>query len=148
MNRYLYRGENPDMYESSGGRLIPKAFGEPFMRAIKYGQGFKYGEITYGKSAKSAIVAHQKDSSAFPSSGVSTTPVFENAKAYALHKGKYKSGYVFKIDTERFESAGVTAWDVSKYAPTPAIPEDKEIILVAEDFGALPKDIVVEIIEV
>lgn len=148
MDRYLYRGVNPDMYDSTGGRLFPKAIGEPFKRAIKYGQGFKYGEITYGKSAKNAIVAHQRDSSAFPSSGVSTTPVFENAETYALHKGKYTSGYVFKIDTERFESAGVIGYDVSEYAPTPAIPEDKEIILVAEDFGALPKYIVVEIIEV
>ena len=148
MNRYLYRGVNSDLYETTEGRLLPKTIGEDFKLGIKYGQGFKYGEITYGKSVKNAIVAHQKNSSTFPSSGISTTPVFENAKAYALHKGKYTSGYVFKIDTELLKSVGVMAYDVSEYAPAPAIPEDKEIILVAKDFGALPKEIVIEIIEV
>ncbi|MDI9434277.1 MAG: hypothetical protein QM570_21375 [Planctomycetota bacterium] len=146
--RYLYRGVNSDMYERTGGCLLPKVIGEPFERSIKYGQEFKYGEITYGKSAKNAIVAHQRNSSAFPSSGVSTTPVFENAKAYALHNGRYAAGYVFRIDTELLETAGVRAYEVSEYAAKPAIPEDKEIILVAEDFGVLPRGIVVEVIEV
>lgn len=145
---YLYRGVNFYMYERTGGCLLPKAIGAPFERSIKYAQGFKYGEITYGKSAKHAVVAHQRNSSAFPSAGVSTTPVFENAKAYALHNGKYAAGYIFRIDTELFERAGVRAYEVSEYAAKPAIPEDKEIILVAEDCGVLPRDIVVEVIEV
>ncbi len=127
---------------------MPKAIGEPFKRSIKFGQGFKYGEITYGESDTNAVVAHQRDSSIFPSSGVSTTPFFENAKIYALHKGKYTSGYIFKIDTEQFESAGVIAYDISEYAPNPAIPEDQEVILVAKHFGALPENIIAEIIKV
>lgn len=148
MERYLYRGVNPEMYESTGGRLVPKAIGQPFKRAAKYGQGFKYGEVTYGESTKNAIVGHQKDSFAFPSSGVSTTPIFDNARAYATHKGKYPSGYVFKIDTKLFESSCVKAYEVSEYVPNPAIPGDREIILVAGDCGVLPDDIVVEIINV
>ncbi|MDR4493065.1 MAG: hypothetical protein R3B74_01330 [Nitrospirales bacterium] len=136
------------MFRSTEGRLLPKAIGVEFKRAIKYGQGFKYGEITYGSSVKNAIMAHQKDSSTFPSSGVSTTPVFENAKAYALHNGVYTSGYVFKIDAELLKTVGVMAYDISETAPAPAISEDKEIILVAKDFGVLPTEIVIEIIEV
>ena len=69
MNRYLYRGVNSELYKTTGGRILPKAIGEDFKRGIKYGQGFKYGEITYGASPKNAVVAHQKDSSTFPSSG-------------------------------------------------------------------------------
>lgn len=148
MERYLYRGVNSEMYESTGGRLEPKAIGKSFKRTIKYGQGFKYGEITYGNSTNNAVVSHQKDSSAFPSSGVSTTSVFENARAYATHKGKFESGYVFKIDTELLESASVSAYVVSEYTKEPAIPEDKEVILVASDCGVLPENIVVEIIKV
>lgn len=147
MERYLYRGVNSEMHERTEGQLIPKALGHPFKRAGKYGQ-FKYGEITYGKSTKNAVVGHQKDSSSFPSSGVSTTPIFENAKEYATHKGKYSSGYVYKIDTHQLSHAGVEAHIVSEHAPMPSIPEDEEVILVASDYGALPSDIVVEIIKV
>lgn len=148
MERYLYRGVNPEMYESTGGRLVPTAIGEPFKRQMKYGQGFKYGEFTYGKSTKNAVMGHQRNSSAFPSSGVSTTPIFKNAKIYATHKRKYDSGYIFKIDTELLDSARVIAHDVSKYIAKPAIPGDKEVILVASDNGTLPPNIIVEIIKV
>jgi hypothetical protein len=37
---------------------------------------------------------------------------------------------------------------VSEYVRKPAIPEDKEIILVAGDCGVLPEDIIVLIIKV
>ena len=80
IERYLYRGVNSELYESTCGQLILKALGRPFERVVKYGQGFKFGEFTYGKSTKNAVVGHQKDSSRFTSSGVSTTPIFENAK--------------------------------------------------------------------
>lgn len=91
---------------------------------------------------------HQKDSSKYPSSGVSTTPSFDNAKSYATHNGKYDSGYVYKIDTELLEKNGVKAYPVDQYAVYAAIPGDREVILVADNFGALPDKIVVEIIEV
>jgi len=148
MARYLHRGVNSDLYNRTGGQLIPKAIGKPFKRAMKYGQGFKYGTFTYGTSTKNAIVAHQRDSSRFPSSGVSTTPIFENAKIYATHRGKFKSGFIFKIDTELLASFYVEAYEVSNYVQKPAIPKDKEVILVASDQGSLPTDIVVEIIKV
>jgi hypothetical protein len=148
MNKYLYRGVNPDMYESSGGQLAPKAQGQPFKRAVKYDQGFKYGEVTYGESTKNAVVGHQRDSSSFPSSGVSTTPIFNNAKEYATHKGQYSFSHVYKIDTNLLADAGVEAYEVSEHAPKPATPADEEVILVAKDFGTLPAEIIVEIVKV
>ncbi|MBW1812356.1 MAG: hypothetical protein JRJ39_01425 [Deltaproteobacteria bacterium] len=148
MDKYLYRGVNPDMYDSTDGQLVPKAQGQPFKRAVKYGQGFKYGEVTFGGSAKNSVVGHQRDSSSFRSSGVSTTPIFDNAKEYATHGGQYLFGYVYKIDTDLLDEAGVDAHRVSEHAPNPAIPEDEEVILVAKDFGTLPAEIIVEIVKV
>jgi hypothetical protein len=136
------------MYERTGGRLIPKAIGKPFKRAVKYGQRFKYGEVTSDTSNKNAIAGHQRNSSRFPSSGVSTTPILKNAKAYATHRGRFKSGFIFKIDTELLTSSRVEAYEVSDYVQKSAIPEDKEVILVAIDCGSLPADIVVQTIKV
>ena len=126
---------------------MPKTISKPFEHMAKFGQ-FKFGEHTFGKSQKNAVVGHQKASSKFPSSWISTTPIFENAKIYATHGSKYQFGYVFKIDTERLKSAGVSAYIVSEFTAKPEIPIDKEIILVGRDFGVLPQDIVLEIIKV
>jgi hypothetical protein len=147
MERYLYRGVNAKIHEDTGGKLEPKAIGEPFKRLVKYGH-FKYGEVTYGKSLKNAVVSHQKNSSAYPTSGISTTPFFDKAKVYATNKGKYATGVIYKIDTELLQKAKVRAYKVIDFTVKPALPDDKEIILVAEDFGTLPAEIVVEVIEV
>jgi len=69
MERFLYRGVNAELYERTEGRLVPKAIGQAFERSLMYGQGFKYGEGTYGTSTQNAVVGHQKDSAAFPTSG-------------------------------------------------------------------------------
>lgn len=147
MERYLYRGVNAKMHKDTGGKLEPKAIGEPFKRFVKYGQ-FKYGQVTYGESAQNAVVSHQENSTEYPTSGVSTTPHFENAKAYATHQGKHTSGVVYKIDSELLIKAKVTAYKVIDFITRPAIPEDKEVILVAKDLGPLPDQIVVEVIKV
>jgi hypothetical protein len=75
---------------------------------------------------------------------VSTTPHIENARAYATHNNR--AGYIYKIDTERLKTADVTAHVVQDYAAQPAISGDEEVILVAEDHGALPAEVVVEVI--
>lgn len=106
------------------------------------------GGAVYGESEKNAVIMHQQDSSEYPTSGVSTTPVFENAIRYATHNGKYASGFVYKIDADLLGQYGVTAYPVAEHAKKPAIPEDDEIILVASHFGVLPSGIVIQIIEV
>ena len=147
--RYLYRGVNADLYAETYGQLEPKASGQMFKRPVYYGEKFFYGDgTTYGESEANAVIMHQRNSSAYPSAGVSTTPILENAKSFATHHGKYPRGYVYKIDTELLEEAGVKAYPVGDYAVQPAIPGDREVILVAESCGALPQKIVVEVIEV
>jgi hypothetical protein len=149
MERYLYRGVNPDIYQATNGKLIPRSPGRPFKRPVYYGEVVRYGEgCTYGESETNAIIMHQKDSSKFHSAGISTTPSFDNAKLYATHNENYDFGYVYKIDTEKLEKYGVKAYPVSEYAVQPAIPGDKEVILVADNLAALPGEIVVEIIKV
>ena len=94
------------------------------------------------------MIQHQRDSSKHKTSGVSTTPMFENACRYATNGGQYATGYVYKLDTFLFEQHEVVAYVVSEHATQPAILGDKEVILVSKDFGVLPQGIVVEVIEV
>ncbi len=149
MAQYLYRGVNPDLYRSTGGKLRPKACSEDFKRPVYYGEEVYYGDGTvYGESERNAVIMHQRDSSKYRTSGVSTTPIYENAVRYATHNGKHPSGYVYKIDTTLLEAHGVKAYSVDQHAVKPAIPEDQEVILVASDFGALPDEIIVEVVAV
>lgn len=146
MTRFLYRGVNQDINRSTGGKLRPKACGEDFERPVHYGEVY-YGDGTvYGESERNAVIMHQRDSSKYRTSGVSTTPIYENAVRYATHDGQ--SGYVYKIDAGLLEAHGVTAYPVDEHAVKPAIPEDQEVILVASDFGTLPDEIIVEVVAV
>jgi NarE len=148
MDRYLYRGINPELYQSSNGKLTPKSVGRQFKRPVHFDECYFDEGVTYDESETNAVIMHQKDSSKYASSGVSTTPIFENAKSYATHNEKYDSGYVYKIDTELLEKNGVKAYPVNEHAVKRAIPNDKEVILVADNLGVLPDKIVVEIIKV
>jgi hypothetical protein len=128
---------------------VPKERGVPFTKAIYWGGDHYWGDgSTFGESTANAVIQHQRDSSKNPTSGVSTTPSIENARQYAAHKGKYLSGYVYKIDTELLEKYEVSAYSVSEHAVAPAIPDDEEVILVAKDFGPLPNEIIIEVFEI
>ncbi len=146
MARYLYRGVNAELYAKTAGRLEPKGIGQEFKRAVYYGEEVYYGDgSTYGESETNAVQMHQRNSTKYPSSGVSTTPHIENARAYAKHNNR--SGYIYKIDTELLAAAGVAAHFVRDHAIQPAIPGDEEVILVAKDLGALPAEVVVEVMD-
>ena len=144
--RYLYRGANSDLHERNQGKLVAKSIGKPFKSHAYYGDAEWGDGSVYGESERNTVIQHQRDSSEHPTSGVSTTPILENARRYATHDGKYPSGFVYKIDTERLEVTQVTAYPVSDHATQPAIPGDEEVILVAADYGVLPEEIVVEVI--
>ncbi len=149
MERYLYRGVNQNLYQETRGKLIPRESGKPFKRPVYFGEPIYFGGgNTWGESEANAVIMHQIDSSKYPSSGISTTPIFENAKHYATHNGKHASGYVYKIDTSLLKAANVKAYPVDDHAVKPAVPDDNEVILVAEGFRDLPDEVIVEIIEV
>ena len=147
--RYLFRGVNPELYKATGGQLVPKAMGVPFKQSIYWGGDSYFGDgSVFGDSETNSVIQRQRDSNKHPTSGVSTSPSFEKAKDYATHRGKYGSGYVYKIDTELLEKYAVSAYGVAEHASSPAIPKDEEIILVAKDFGVLPSQIVAEVVKV
>ena len=148
MTRYLYRGANLDLHRRTGGKLKPKAEGEAFKRPVYYREAHYGDGSVYGESERNAVIMHQRNSSKYRTAGVSTTPIYENAVRYATHDGKHESGYVYKIDATLLEAHGVTAYPVDQNAVKPQIPEDQEVILVARDFGELPDEIIVEVIEV
>ena len=49
------------------------------------------------------------------------------------------------IDPEKFAEHSVSAYVVKEYVNSPSIPEDDDIILVAQDFNSLPMGIVNEV---
>jgi hypothetical protein len=100
LDRYLYRGVNEDIYNKNEAF---KQKGLSFLRLPEHGDEYaSHGSgLVHGSSEINSILAHQTDSSKFPSSGISATPIFEIAKKYATYNKK--KGYVFKIDTCRFK---------------------------------------------
>jgi hypothetical protein len=68
-------------------------------------------------------------------------------KKYATRNGT-QDGIVYKLDRSKLPKYGIKEYVVKDYTNFPHIPEDDEVILVHEDHGNLPKDIIVEIIEV
>ena len=125
---------------------MPKVIDTEFERGVYYGGETYFGDgSTYGDSAANAVLMHQRNSSKYPTSGVSTTPHIERARFYATHDNC--SGYIYKIDVGLLEAAGVEMHIVADYAAQPAIPEDSEVILVARDRGPLPSEVVAEVID-
>jgi len=147
---YIYRGENESMYFKNEGKLIPK--GSYFVLPIKFGTR-KFGTFKFGKSDRESerisLINHQEGSN---TSGVSFTPNFERAKFYALGNGKYKSGYIFVVDSNMLQNNKVTPFRIKDKAITydfkVKIPEDEEIILVSFNDKELYSDIIVKIIKV
>ena len=127
---------------------MPKSPGNPFKRPAYFGIDHYGAGNTFGASHANAVIAHQRDSNIFRTSGVSTTPIFDNAVKYARGDGKFDSGIVYKIDSALFDRYEVTQFALDDYAVKPTLPDDKEVILVAEDYGVLSREIVVEEIQV
>ncbi|MCK5139312.1 MAG: hypothetical protein KAQ85_05675 [Thermodesulfovibrionia bacterium] len=150
VGRYLYRGISEETHGRNEG-LQPK--GTSFCRGIVIGEREDGGSDvvigsgeTLGDSEENAVIAHQRDSDAFSSSGVSTTPFLKRAKIYATHKNLRSRGIVYKIDRELLANNHIKEYRVKERTPYPEIPEDDEVILVSKNNGTLANEIVVEII--
>ena len=133
------------MHAAFGGELRPKEE-KPFLKSAEFGRA-EWGNAYWGENIQNAVIEHQQHQAGYPTSGVSTTPLWERAKYYATDGGKLPFGYIYVISFEALKSAGVTAYVVNEIVPMPSIPEDEEVILVAQEYGALPRGIVVEIIK-
>ena len=142
---FLYRGISLKMHRKNDVTLSPKD--TKFKRTLHLDQGFHLDQgLTLGESEENAVVMHQVNSTSFPTSGVSTTPHFDRAKIYATHCSK--NGIIYKLDRSTFSKYGVKEYIVKEYTNFPQIPEDDEAILVHECHGNLPKEIIIDTIEV
>lgn len=139
----LYRGINPELHKNNAGELRPKD-ALPFARSPEYGRA-EWGNAYWGECEANAVVEHQQHQAGYSTSGVSTTPHLLRAIVYATHAGKYPYGYVYVIDEALCKIHEVTIYKVTDYVPSPSIPEDEEVILVARDFGIIPNELVIEI---
>ena len=148
MERYLYRGANSEFHDANDGMLLPKT-NDRFEYVYKHDGTIKYdGSAKYGNCEHNAVLRHELNQEGFPTSGISTTPIKDRAKFYALGGSKFERGYIYKIDRELLKEYRVKEYIVAEWIKSPSIPEDKEVILVADNDGALPKSIVVEIFKV
>lgn len=145
MEKYLYRGVNIARDAQNGGQLKSIDCNKVFKRKQYYSGGANYNDgSVYGESERNAVVQHQKNSSKYPSSGISTTPNYENAVSYARGEKGNSEGYVYTIDASLLEQYGVKTYPVDEHVAKPIKPEDNEIIIVANDFGCIPKQVIVK----
>ena len=142
----LFRGMNAEFYERHGGKLIPKETG-PFIKAPEFGVAER-GNSYWGANEENAVVTHQLHQAGYATCGISFTPIYERAVVYATHDGKFKKGFVYETDTQKCAELDVSIYTVSEIVPSPSIPEDKEVVLVAKEFGALPNKLITNVHEV
>lgn len=140
---FLYRGVNTEMHAAFSGELRPKET-KLFLKSPEFGRA-EWGNAFWGENVQNAVIEHQQHQAGYPTSGVSTTPHIARAKFYATNGGKHPTGYIYVVSVKALKSAGVAAYIVSEIVPMPSIPEDDEVILVAQDFGPLPRHIVIEV---
>ena len=147
--RYLYRGVSTRKYAELEGRLRPGDTGafEYTFHWDEPGATWNSG-ITWGSSETNAVIRHQLNQEGFPTAGVSTTPHLERATIYARGPHGDSPGFVYKIDRGRLSNCGVRQYVVAEWVRDPSVPEDVEVILVAEDGGDLPEEIVVGLIAI
>ena len=145
MPNLLYRGVNLELHGTLKGELHPKEI-LPFRKSPKFGRA-QFDNAFWGECKQNAVVEHQQHQAGYPTSGISTTPHIERARFYATRGGKDDSGYLYVINRDVCDALGVSVYVVSEIVPQPSIPEDDEVILVAKDFGPLPRDVVIEVVK-
>jgi len=140
-DRYLYRALRKEEIDS-GCSLIPRSQG-PFVAASKFGIDTTF-PIPLVPTVENAVRQHQWKQNGLPTSGVSTTPHLERARFYAA-----ANGVIVRIDRHLLAQHGIKEYRVKDYLTKDpqnvAVPEDDEVILVKQDGGDFPRDIVVHI---
>jgi hypothetical protein len=132
------------MYQRLSGALRPKA-SHPFVAEPEFGRA-EFDNAYWGECEANAVIEHQQHQAGYPTSGVSTTPLWDRALFYATAGGQHPRGYIYVIDRARLAQLGVKEFVVSEIVPMPSIPVDSEVILVAADLGPIPAECVVEVI--
>lgn len=151
---FLYRGVRESMYRANPRLLNPKKPGSEiatvFQRdgSVPRTRGSDPRDLGAIRdySITNTVLLHQLRQAGYETPGISTTPHFENARKYALYVES--TGFIYRIATERLGASGVRAYIVADFVPVPSVPEDEEVLLIAEDGGTLPPEIIDDVIEV
>jgi len=133
--RFLFRALNSDEIRA-GCVLIPKSK-DSFLAEPRFPAMFP---IVFGSSERNAVRDHQWDSR-FNTRGVSTSTSLDVAKRYA------HNNIIVKVCRDNLREFGIKEYVVKEILPESEIshPEDEEVILVQEENGSFPKDIIVEV---
>ena len=145
--KYLYRGVSSKLFNQLEGKLIPKKEGRNFPAYACAGDPHAVcgSGIEAGESSINTVILHQWEQAGIPTSGVSTTPLKKRALHYALPNKNIEEGYIFKLSVSVLTEKGVSIHRVNDLVPHPSVPEDDEHILVAQDFGQIPNEAIVDI---
>lgn len=147
-SEFLFRGVSEAFHRANDGLLKPKVQGQ-FAYAFHWdepGANWDSG-ITWDSTSTNAVIRHQLNQEAFPTSGISTTPHLARALFYVRGPKGTAGGYVFKISRRALSLEGVEQFVVAKFC-APSVPEDDEVILVIRNREYLQTTVVTEIIEV
>ena len=137
------------MHEELSGRLIPKAMGEDPEQYAYSGNKNRYGNMAYGKSKNNSADRHNDNSEDNHTSWISTSRSFDVAKECALHLACVKiDGYSYKIDTSLFEKYNVITFDSNEDMAAPTDLKEYEVLIHAEDYGEVPREVIGEVIPV
>ena len=139
---FLYRALRAAEIEA-GCVLIPKNQ-RPFEADPRLGIDTRL-PFVLGPTEEHAVRQHQWQQNGFPTSGVSTTPHLERAQFYAA-----ADGVIVEIDRRLFSVYGLRECVVNsilgEHPVDIAVPEDDEVILVWDEAGPFPKQLIVRVI--
>lgn len=136
----LYRALNSEEIKA-GGILLPKSQ-DPFVAPLGFPVPFP---AMFGETENHAVRDHQRDG-IFPTRGVSTTTL----KDIAFNKYGKKLGTIAIINRAALKNLGIKEFVVSEILSKGEIlhPGDDEVILTYDEDGALPKEIIIEIVKI
>lgn len=96
------------------------------------------GSITYGLSSQNAVFGHQINSNKFPTSGISTTPIWERAMYYALKGLKKGNGVILEMNLNNLDKSEFEWHEINKLIANPTCREDNEILIRRFDNDVFP----------
>ena len=148
--QYLYRGVSAETLQGPSVGLAPKKKGQKFAAFACAGDPHALcgSGIEAGESDLNRVILHQWQQAGIPTPGISTTPLKDGARFYALSGGIAEKGFVLKLSVPILIQLDVSIYRVNDLVRGPAVHKDDEHVLVAKDFGKIPHESIVDIVEV
>lgn len=134
----LYRGINKQADEANNGHLLPKGNSVEVVPKLD-GKWKLDGTFRRGPCESNTARVHQFESGLYGGCGISTSRSEEIAIRFATIECT-EDGYVYVIDEELLEGAGVVAYEFTD----PMNPHEQEVTLIEKSGGSLPESVIVE----